>query len=564
LKNSIKIGKALCFALIFAGAGFATPVSDCGALRTANGLVVCNNGNPAQLRGMSLFWNQWSEGSQYYNANTISTLASGWKINVIRAAIGNGSTADAQTIIDAAISNGIYVIVDWHKYDIATEAAKTFFSTISNHVKGKGNPPNVIYEIFNEPTPENNGTWANIKTFANAVIPVIRANSPNNLIVVGTPEWSSRVDEAAADPLTGTNANNVAYTFHFYASEHGAAHRARVNTAYCKKLPMFITEWGTPRANGTGVINWTDVANWVNFIENRKLSHVNWSISSKYSAGETSSTTPSAESPSGQYVKDLISKLNSGKSHNDVKNDPYTCPGDIVIPPQEGGVVVGEAFQQEAENYVRLENSSAQKVSDNTALGGKMYLGPLNAGSVATYSLTAQKDTLIMLQIVVKSASGATIEISNGTYSAQGNIGAASSWSIVNIPVVLHKTGGITLTVKSGSINADYIAWCEFDKGNPLAVPPTIGDYQQFPEVAGWNLATPILSGKALKSFIANGVRGGVLLENIPVNSKVGIFDIKGNYVYRSEAFGERIYVPAVNGIYIVRVNNQTQKVVVK
>jgi len=94
---------------------------------------------------------------------------------------------------------------------------------------------------------------------------------------------------------------------------------------------MFVTEWGTSEETGGGTINWSAVATWISFIENRKLSHANWSISSK---SESSSTKPDASSASGQYVKDLISKLNQGQSHNDVKNEPYTCPGgEVIVPP---------------------------------------------------------------------------------------------------------------------------------------------------------------------------------------------------------------------------------------
>ena len=49
------------------------------------------------------------------------------------------------------------------------------------------------------------------------MIPVIREHS-SNLIIVGTPFWAQNVDEAADDPLSGTN---IAYTLHFYAGSHG-------------------------------------------------------------------------------------------------------------------------------------------------------------------------------------------------------------------------------------------------------------------------------------------------------------------------------------------------------
>ncbi|GIR30139.1 MAG: hypothetical protein CM15mP44_4220 [Candidatus Neomarinimicrobiota bacterium] len=52
-----------------------------------------------------------------------------------------------------------------------------------------------------------------LKPYALNVISAIREIDPDNLIVVGTPEWSQRVDLAAEDPIT--EYTNIAYTLHF-------------------------------------------------------------------------------------------------------------------------------------------------------------------------------------------------------------------------------------------------------------------------------------------------------------------------------------------------------------
>jgi hypothetical protein len=55
--------------------------------------------------------------------------------------------------------------------------------------------PNVIYEIYNEP---NDGkTWDGIRNYSIALIDTIRRYDPDNLIVVGTPNFSSDVVAAA-------------------------------------------------------------------------------------------------------------------------------------------------------------------------------------------------------------------------------------------------------------------------------------------------------------------------------------------------------------------------------
>ena len=68
-------------------------------------------------------------------------------------------------------------------------------------------------EIYNEPL---DVSWdEKVKQCAESVI---RAINSDNLIVVGTTEWSQRVYLAAENPITGFD--NIAYTLHFYSSIH--------------------------------------------------------------------------------------------------------------------------------------------------------------------------------------------------------------------------------------------------------------------------------------------------------------------------------------------------------
>src|SRR5687767_8906219 len=113
--------------------GQATPVECHGALAVKDGRIVGAHGEPVTLRGMSLFWSQWAP--QYYSAETVEWLAKDWKVDVVRAAIAaetNDSArqhfdrefAKASTVIDAAVANGIYVVVDWHAHRRYPEEAE--------------------------------------------------------------------------------------------------------------------------------------------------------------------------------------------------------------------------------------------------------------------------------------------------------------------------------------------------------------------------------------------------------------------------------------------------------
>jgi endoglucanase len=109
--------------------------------------------------------------------------------------------------------------------------------------------PNVIYEIWNEPTPVS---WDSVKNYAVQVITEIRKYDPDNLIIVGSPHWDQDVDVAAADPIKGFK--NIAYSFHFYASDpnHQEKLRAKADLALKKGLPLMVTEWGVGESNGNG------------------------------------------------------------------------------------------------------------------------------------------------------------------------------------------------------------------------------------------------------------------------------------------------------------------------
>jgi polyisoprenoid-binding protein YceI len=273
------------------------------------GNKVTANGQPANLAGMSLFWSNtgWG-GEKYYNAQTVAWLKSDWKANLVRVAMGveeaGGYLSDssnktrAMTVIDAAIANNMYVIIDWHTHTAEANkaAAITFFKEMATKYS---NYNNVIYEVYNEPLQVS---WSNvIKPYATDVIKEIRAIDPDNLIIVGTPTWSQDVDVASQDKITAYS--NIAYTLHFYAGTHKQSLRDKAQTALNNGIALFVTEWGSVNADGNGAVDVTETNTWLNFLKTNGISHANWALNDK--AEGSSALVPNASANGGWTAAQL-------------------------------------------------------------------------------------------------------------------------------------------------------------------------------------------------------------------------------------------------------------------
>ena len=283
------------------------PVRTHGSLHTKGNKIVGSDEQPVSLAGVSYGWSQW-EAARFYNAGVVNWLKKDWNTTIIRAALGikpegylghpEREKARVCEVIDAAIAADLYVIIDWHDHDANqhTELAVTFFQEMARKY---GQSPNVIYEIFNEP--KKGLTWSqDVKPYAEKVIAAIRAIDPDNLIVVGTPNWSQDVDLAAADPIKDPN---LAYTLHFYAGSHKQKLRDKAVVALNLGTPLFVTEWGTCDASGAGGFDPASTEDWMKFMRKWDLSHCNWGI---YDKAETACIVHRSASSKGNWTdKDL-------------------------------------------------------------------------------------------------------------------------------------------------------------------------------------------------------------------------------------------------------------------
>ncbi len=304
------------------GTSLAAP-STSGALHVEGAKLVGSDGRPVQLRGISTHGIAWFP--DYINEAAFRQFRTEWGANVVRLAMytaeyggycsGGDKTQLKNLIRDGvryAAAQDLYVIIDWHILsdgdpNTHKEDAKAFFSEMSKEFAANNN---VLYEICNEP---NGGTtWQQIKAYANEIIPVIRANDKDAVIIVGTPNWSQYVDQAAADPITGYD--NIMYALHFYAATHKDDLRARMVGAIQKGLPVFVTEYGICDASGNGGIDEASANQWISTMNQYSVSYVAWNLSNKaetsaiIQSGSTkkSGFTDSDLSASGKWLRAVL------------------------------------------------------------------------------------------------------------------------------------------------------------------------------------------------------------------------------------------------------------------
>lgn len=395
-----------------------------GALSVSGANLVNTNGEAVQLKGLSTHGLAWYP--DYVNKNLFKEFKESWNANVIRLAMyteeyggycSGGDKNNLLTLVDNGVSYAteldMYVIIDWHILSDGnpnknkTEAI-SFFDYVSNKYKDN---THVIYEICNEP---NGGTsWSDIKSYALEVIPVIRANSPDSVIIVGTPTWSQEVDKAANNPIT--EYSNIMYALHFYADTHKDGLRKTMEKAIKSGLPIFVTEYGICDASGSGAINEAEANKWMALLDKYSVSSCTWNISNK---GETSAIFNSSCSKKyGFSESDLSSsgkwvyKMLTGNNVYDSSSISFEEPAPTQSP---------AASQNNSQNNQEQNNTASKTVSNQS--------GPVSISLTSVSSWDSDGKTYTQYNVTVTNTNSYDIDSWNGEVSFDSTIELSQGW----------------------------------------------------------------------------------------------------------------------------------------
>jgi hypothetical protein len=351
-----------CFFILNTNA--QNPVARYGKLKLVGLQLSSECGNPVQLRGISTHGPQWFENC--YNANSVASIAKDWKSDIYRIAMyveEGGYVNDPNkwktwidNMVDLAGAQGMYCMIDWHVLadgdpNARITEAKDFWDYMSKKHAGK---KHVIYEICNEPNErykyganaqEKDVNWPRIKTYAETIIPIIRKNDPETVIIVGTPYWSNRPWRVVGNPLTGSNAYNTMYTYHFYAGTQQHITNFDTVKTILNKIPIFATEWGLSEESGTGTLGLTAAQNFADALAGNnsagiKVSHCIWSFADK---DETSALLKGGSCTNGSWTNRSAAGDKAFSIINLPKRDSSTCYADpkIITQPLNAVVKIG-------------------------------------------------------------------------------------------------------------------------------------------------------------------------------------------------------------------------------
>ncbi len=253
-----------------------------GKLHVEQGVLSDINGEAFQLRGVSTHGIGWYP--DYINAGAMKSIRDAGG-NAVRIAMYTDADRGflteperSMSLMRQAIENAramdLYVIVDWHILEDGDpnehlDEAITFFDAIASHYP---EDPAVLYEICNEP---NGVAWDSVLSYAYAICHVIRQYSPEAVLILGTPKYSSDLNAAMEEPFPR---DNILYAWHYYAGEHGSYDVLK--KALDAKFPVMVSEWGIGK-DSSGAPALEDGKKFADYLNENKVSWCAWSLCNK-------------------------------------------------------------------------------------------------------------------------------------------------------------------------------------------------------------------------------------------------------------------------------------------
>lgn len=404
-----------------------TPYGNHGKLTVSGTNILDQNGDLYQLRGVSTHGIGWFP--DYVSKAAFQTMRDEWGINVVRIAMYtaeyNGYCAGGDqtwlknlvdTGVQAATELGLYVIIDWHilsdgNPNTNKASSLAFFKEISAKYASYGN---VLYEICNEP---NGGvSWSEIKSYAEEVIPVIRANAKDAIIIVGTPTWSQDVDQAAANPITGQN--NIMYTLHFYAATHKDDLRNKMTSAIAAGLPVFVSEYGICDSSGSGGIDEASANAWVSVMNQYHVSYCIWNLSNK---SETSALLNSECTKTSGWVSSDLSA--SGKWFVNMMKGSLDNPGTTQSGSSQSQTQA--ATQQQTQATTQTEYVAPATQAPQQASGGNCSVQAKNTNSW----VDASQGYHMQLDIDIQNTGSSAVTGWKVVLTFSGSVEIENSWN---------------------------------------------------------------------------------------------------------------------------------------
>jgi uncharacterized repeat protein (TIGR02543 family) len=397
---------------------------------------------------------------------------------------------------------GMYAIVDYHvltpgnplDYLNSTgqvwQTATDFFEDVSTFVK-QHNYKHVIYEICNEP----NGaaaTWTAIRTFADAVLPIIANNDPNAVVIVGTRQWSQILTDPRDNPVTPRANLQIIYTFHIYACEHGNLLTSQFTDAMLRRIPVFVTEWNDTQASGAGSCgtppstNATTFINRCNNTDTQSVSWTAWSWSPTGSGENQTSASWKGGTPTngtGYTVSNLspTGKMMYDELQQNHINYPPDCPDQytVTFDTGTGGSAVPSRTVCAGETVPQPQNPSRPGgfafAGWNNGAAPFVFTTPINVDITLTAQWTPTTNT-----VIADCDTGHRTGFLTHWYSFNDNSEGGASTVNPNTDLVIFRMTApgandsdsaavITYTLNRGGLGYAPFVGFGFDTNDPLA-----------------------------------------------------------------------------------------------